>query len=280
MHRTYPVSRFPHECDVCQCHFFYGTSKLAITRIGFDLDTSTYGYHPAFFGIMAEQQKTTVEIYNTRFTPVRCDRGVVESHVQYLKGAEAADRVLCTVPQLISGTEYTVEATVEDGDDLSALEKFDFSKCTFSGYTLDHEEVDVKPVRVSEKSNKFSIKFFARGSYHLKNSNGSIILMNIDAAAAKQGVDTHLYYGKTGKKVIQTKKHQRYIQKIECVWNTWKHSSTPERSHNAFPTYYEPDVKKPFPWMMNCKPKKIPKFADLQKKEREKRMGIAAVKKK
>jgi hypothetical protein len=212
---------------------------------------------------------TVSEIYNTKFIPVRDERGITENHVNFVKGKEGADRVLCVVPQLMAQHTYIIEATKRDGNP-AELEKFDFSDCEFHGFTVDHEEVKVKPIPMSSRQLKFTVTFLSRGEYILKDSKENIVIMNVDSASAKHGVDAHLYYGQYNNKISKTKKVSKYIQKIVCVWGKFKPTSIPEREANHFPKYYEPNDCNPWPWHMNHKVTKIPKFIDDKKKKQEK----------
>ena len=58
-----------------------------------------------------------LECYNTKIIPMRNGRGIAGAHIKYKRGDDGSDRVLCVTPQFISGQEYVISATNEDGRD-------------------------------------------------------------------------------------------------------------------------------------------------------------------
>ena len=87
-----------------------------------------------------------LECYNTKIIPMRNGRGIAGAHIKYKRGDDGSDRVLCVTPQFISGQEYVISATNEDGkDDDETLTPFDFSETQFEGFTVSKEEAVVKP---------------------------------------------------------------------------------------------------------------------------------------
>jgi hypothetical protein len=203
-----------------------------------------------------------LECYNTKLIRVRSGRGVAGAAIKYKRGDDGSDRVLCVAPQFISGQEYIISATNEDGrDDDETLTPFDFSTTQFEGFTVAKEEVIVQPV-YDEKRKQYTVCFFERGEYHLKNKEDSaLVIMNIKYEAAKHGVDSHLYYGQKLKINRKQNRSSKYIQVSYCVWNNWKHSCTPEKDQNEFPTYIEPKQQRYWPW----KSRRPAKVQDLTK---------------
>ena len=189
------------------------------------------------------------ECYNTKIIPMRSGRGIAGAHVKYKRGDDGSDRVLCVAPQFISGQEYIISATNEDGrDDDESLTPFNFAETQFEGFTASKQEVVVEPV-YNEQRKHYTVCFYERGEYHLKTKeDGALVIMNIKYEAAKHGVDPHLYYGRALKVNRKQNRSSKYIQISYCVWNNWKHSSTPEKDQNEFPSYIEPKEQKYWPW--------------------------------
>ena len=108
---------------------------------------------------------------------------------QVQKGDDGSDRVLCVAPQFISGQEYIISATNEDGrDDDESLTPFNFSDTKFEGFTASKQEVVVEPV-YNEQRKHFTVCFYERGEYHLKTKeDGALVIMNIKYEAAKHGI--------------------------------------------------------------------------------------------
>ena len=202
------------------------------------------------------QTTSITECYNTKIIPMRSGRGIAGAHVKYKRGDDGSDRVLCVAPQFIRQA-YIISATNEDGrDDDESLTPFNFEDTQFEGFTASKQEVVVEPV-YNEQRKHYTVCFYERGRIPSKNKRRrALVIMNIKYEAAKHGVDPHLYYGRKLKVNRKQNRSSKYIQVSYCVWNNWKHSCTPEKDQNEYPSYIEPKEQKYWPWKSH-RPAKI-----------------------
>ena len=160
------------------------------------------------------------ECYNTKIIPMRSGRGIAGAHVKYKRGDDGSDRVLCVAPQFISGQEYIISATNEDGrDDDESLTPFNFAETQFEGFTASKQEVVVEPV-YNEQRKHYTVCFYERG-YTSKNKRRRCFGDHEHQIRSSKtwSRPTPILWESLKSKPEKQNRSSKYIQISYCVWN-------------------------------------------------------------